>query len=117
MQIQPTPCTLYSLPYPNTPKTPGLYTDTRDPAHILKISTLALSKSLWPIIDLEFLSSSVIVAARTVNFAYVPAPLRLDRKPGLTTRTLSTTCADLSGIMQLKRARNVPLQTAVGRWG
>jgi hypothetical protein len=29
----------------------------------------------------------------------------LDRKPGLTTRTLSTTCADLSGIMQLKRAR------------
>ena len=40
--------------------------------YIFKISTLALSKSLWPIMDFEFLSSSVRVAAWTVNFAYVP---------------------------------------------
>jgi hypothetical protein len=68
--------------------------DTLHCSHILKISTRALSKSLWPIMVFECLSSSVIEAGCIVNLAYVPAPLRFERNPGLITRTLSTTCGN-----------------------
>lgn len=58
---------------------------------ILVISTLALSKTLCPIKPPLLNPSLESDGAFKIIRAYVPAPRRLDRYPGLITSTLSTT--------------------------
>lgn len=55
-----------------------MYTPWMD-AHIRVISTLALSKILWPIMLPPLLSISDNEGGYSVIRAYVPAPRRLDR--------------------------------------
>jgi len=65
--------------------------------YILTMSARVRSKRWWPIIMPAAFSpsrsSGVIFRGWMDSWAYVPGPLRLERGPGLTTRTLSTTCS------------------------
>lgn len=83
--------------------------------HILITSTLALSNNRCPTKAPLLRSSSDSFRGYIVICAYVPAALRFESVPGLTTRTFSTTYLS-SALCRTDMAHNrytIPLQIAV----